>query len=135
MNKYYKAAAVMAAVSSLAIGAPAAASPVSDAAALRKLDIMLMVSSLRCRFGPDNFQADYERFSAAQHSTMQEAFLVLQADYNGRMGPVGGKKRSTASASGWPTSTDKATRGWVAVNSRQWRVTWPALPTARTCWQ
>lgn len=92
MNKYYKAAAVMAAVSSLAIGAPAAASPVSDAAALRKLDIMLMVSSLRCRFGPDNFQADYERFSAAQHSTMQEAFLVLQADYNGRMGPVGGKR-------------------------------------------
>ena len=92
MGNLHKAAAVMAAISSLALGTPAAASPTSDAAALRKLDIMLMVSSLRCRFGADNFQSDYERFSTNQHATMQAAFSTLQADYTARMGSTGAKK-------------------------------------------
>ena len=92
MRKYHKLAAALAVLSSLAIPAPAVASPASEAAALRKLDIMLMVSSLRCRFGADNFQSDYERFSAAQHATMQAAFVTLQADYTARMGPMGAKK-------------------------------------------
>lgn len=92
MRKYHKLAAVVAAASSLAFGTPVTASPASDAAQLRKLDIMLMVSSLRCRFGADNFQRDYERFSTAQHATMQDAFATLQADYTSRMGPAGAKK-------------------------------------------
>lgn len=93
MGKYNKLAAAMAAVSTLAWIAPAqAATPAGDAAQLRKLDIMLMVSSLRCRFGADNFQADYDRFSTSQHATMQNAFHVLEADYTARMGPAGAKK-------------------------------------------
>jgi hypothetical protein len=92
MGKYNKLAAALAALSSLAFAAPAHATAASDAAQLRKLDIMLMVSSLRCRFGPDNFQADYERFSTNQHATMQGAFEVLQADYTARMGATGAKK-------------------------------------------
>jgi len=92
MGKYHKLAVILTAVSSLATGTPANATPAGDAAALRKLDIMLMVSSLRCRFGADNFQSDYEQFSAAQHATMQGAFETLQADYTARVGPVGAKK-------------------------------------------
>ena len=92
MGKYNRFAAALAALSTLAFGAPAHASAASDAAQLRKLDIMLMVSSLRCRFGPDNFQADYERFSTNQHAMMQNAFDVLQADYTARMGAAGAKK-------------------------------------------
>ena len=92
MGNYHKLAAVAAAVSSLAVSAPASATAASDAAALRKLDIMLMVSSLRCRFGGDNFQSDYERFSTSKHATMQAAYSTLQADYNARLGPAKAKK-------------------------------------------
>ena len=93
MGKYNKLAAVLAAVSSLALAVPAqAATSARDAAQLRKLDIMLMVSSLRCRFGTDNFQADYETFSTTQHATMQGAYRVLEADYTARLGRAGAKK-------------------------------------------
>lgn len=92
MGKYNKLAAALAALGTLAFAAPAQASAAGDAAQLRKLDIMLMVSSLRCRFGPDNFQTDYEQFSTTQHATMQNAFEVLQADYTARMGSAGANK-------------------------------------------
>ena len=92
MGKFHTLAAVAAALSSLAVSMPVAATPASDAAALRKLDIMLMVSSLRCRFGGDNFQSDYEQFSTRQHGTMQAAYATLQADYNARLGPAKAKK-------------------------------------------
>ena len=92
MGKFHTLAAVAAALSSLAVSSPVAATPASDAAALRKLDIMLMVSSLRCRFGGDNFQSDYEQFSTSQHATMQAAYATLQADYNARLGPAKAKK-------------------------------------------
>jgi hypothetical protein len=49
----------------------------SEAEALRKLDIMLMVSALRCRFGADAFQADYERFSARHLGTLNAAYRSL----------------------------------------------------------
>ena len=93
MGKFNKVAAVLAAMSSFALGMPAQAqTPTGEAASLRKLDIMLMVSSLRCRFGADNFQADYARFSTNQYSTMQGAYNTLNADYSARMGAAGAKK-------------------------------------------
>jgi hypothetical protein len=49
----------------------------NEAEALRKLDIMLMVSALRCRFGADDFQADYERFSATHLPTLNAAYRAL----------------------------------------------------------
>jgi len=94
MGKFNKFAAVAAAVSTLAFvpqPAAAAVSP-SDASKLRQLDIMLMVTSLRCRFGADNFQPDYERFAANQNPLMQDAFRSLQADYTARMGAARTKK-------------------------------------------
>jgi len=93
MGKFHKVAAVLAAVSSLALGVPAQAQTAAgEAAQLRRLDIMLMVSSLRCRFGADNFQSDYARFSTNQYGTMQAAYNTLNADYTARMGATGAKK-------------------------------------------
>ena len=93
MHYIAKLAAVAAAVSTLAImPQPAMAGTAGEASQLRRLDIMLMVSSLRCRFGADNFQPDYARFSANHNPLMQEAFRTLQADYVARMGTARAKK-------------------------------------------
>ena len=76
----------------LALSGAMAAQPVSaqmaggNAQALRQLDIMLMVSALRCRMGDDDFQSDYERFSARHLRVMNQAGQQLQADYAQRHG-------------------------------------------------
>ena len=93
MRAMMKMAAVAAATGMLAtIPQPAMAGTPGETAKLRRLDIMLMVSSLRCRFGADNFQADYARFSTNQHPVMQDAFRTLEADYKTRMGPARARK-------------------------------------------
>lgn len=93
MKSIARLAAVTAAVSTLVVlPQPALAGGAEEASQLRRLDIMLMVSSLRCRFGADNFQSDYARFSTNQNPVMQDAFRTLQADYVARMGPARAKK-------------------------------------------
>lgn len=93
MKSIARLAAVAAAVSTLATAPQSAfAGSTHEASQLRRLDIMLMVSSLRCRFGADNFQPDYARFSTNQNPVMQDAFRTLQADYVARMGPARAKK-------------------------------------------
>ena len=94
MGKFHKFAAFATAVSTLAFAPQPAVAAVSpdDASKLRQLDIMLMVTSLRCRFGADNFQPDYDRFATNQNPLMQDAFRSLQADYTARMGPARTKK-------------------------------------------
>ena len=73
----YVAAAL--AVAALLAGAPAAAqSDLESAEKLRRLDIMLMVTALRCRFGADNFQPDYEAFSARHLTTLNAAASELR---------------------------------------------------------
>ena len=47
---------------------------------VRKLDIMLMVSSLRCRKTSDNFQSDYEAFSAAHLAELNQASRALKSN-------------------------------------------------------
>ncbi|MCP5397625.1 MAG: S-adenosyl-L-homocysteine hydrolase [Sphingomonadaceae bacterium] len=59
---------------------------------LRKLDIMLMVSALRCRHGQDDFQADYNRFAKRHLPAMSAAHRTLSAQYTGRFGASGGKR-------------------------------------------
>ncbi|MFA9199564.1 MAG: hypothetical protein ACEQR8_00010 [Cypionkella sp.] len=86
------AAALAAAAALVVMPQPAAALSPDDASKLRQLDIMLMVTSLRCRFGADDFQADYEHFAAAQNPLMQDAFRSLQADYTARLGLARSKK-------------------------------------------
>ena len=53
------------------------------AAKLRNLDIMLMVTALRCRMGADNFQPDYYDFSAAHQAELNVANGVLRAQFTG----------------------------------------------------
>lgn len=60
---------------------------------LRKLDIMLMVSSLRCRFGTDNFQPEYREFSAKHLGTLNAASRTLKADLTRQHGHKGAKRK------------------------------------------
>lgn len=94
MKTLHKVAAALAACAMLAaVPAGAQVTPSQDdAMKLRRLDIMLMVSSLRCRFGADNFQADYNRFADSHSATMGAAFRTLSAEYTRRLGAAGAKK-------------------------------------------
>jgi hypothetical protein len=91
MNRVWGIAAAAAALS-MVLTAPASASPVDSAEKIRKLDIMLMVTALRCRRGADNFQADYERFSAAHLAELNAASTTLKADLSRQQGATGAKR-------------------------------------------
>lgn len=84
--------AAAAAALSMVLAAPANASPVDSAEKIRKLDIMLMVTALRCRNTSHNFQADYERFSIAHLAELNAASNTLKADLSRRQGAVGAKR-------------------------------------------
>lgn len=85
------AAAGLAAWAMLA-SVPAMADPLDDAEKLRRLDIMLMVTGLRCRTTADNFQADYGRFSTAHFSTLNGAAATLRSNLSLRHGAVGANR-------------------------------------------
>ena len=64
------------------VSAPAKAdSGFEQAHSLRSLDIMLMVTALRCRGGPDDFQADYHQFAAAHSSHLSGAARTLRRTF------------------------------------------------------
>lgn len=71
----------------VAMIATLSATPVSansgfdDAHSLRSLDIMLMVTSLRCRSSADDFQSDYHRFSAAHLKHLNAASRTLKRSF------------------------------------------------------
>lgn len=71
----------------LMAGAPAGANTLDDAEKVRRLDIMLMVTGLRCRSTPDNFQADYGRFTTRHIATLNAASRQLQSQLAARVGP------------------------------------------------
>lgn len=91
MGKFAGVAAAMSAVSMLA-SVPASAGTVDQAEKLRRLDIMLMVTGLRCRTGADNFQADYGRFTAAHLIELNAASNELKADLSRRHGAAGASR-------------------------------------------
>ena len=92
MGYIVKCAAALAAGALLA-GSPAAAQgKMGTAEKLRRLDIMLMVTSLRCRFGPDDFQADYAAFSARHLSTLNAAARSLDKELRAGLGPKAAKR-------------------------------------------
>jgi hypothetical protein len=100
-----KIAAALAAAALLA-GTPAAAqSDLASAEKLRRLDIMLMVTALRCRFGADNFQADYEAFSARHLGTLNAAARDLTQALSASYGAQGARRAldrlSTSMANGY----------------------------------
>ena len=80
MTFFKSAAASLAALAALATPISVQAGVSDDAEAVRKLDIMLMVTSLRCRKTADNFQADYQRFSSGNLTVLNAASRQMQAD-------------------------------------------------------
>ena len=55
-----------------------------EAEQLRRLDIMLMVTSLRCRFGEHDMQPAYGRFTTRHMSVLNQAARAMQARYSRR---------------------------------------------------
>ncbi len=73
--------------------APASANPASlEAESIRKLNIMLMVTSLRCRTGVHDFQAEYRRFSATHLSNLNAAGKTMRGAMHARYGVRGSKR-------------------------------------------
>jgi hypothetical protein len=52
-----------------------------EAHSLRSLDIMLMVTALRCRAGPHDFQSDYHQFSATHLPHLNAAGRTLKRTF------------------------------------------------------
>lgn len=73
-------AAAAIAVTSMPASAGSAA---NDARQLRQLDMMLMVTNLRCRRLGADFTNEYSRFSSAHLTTMKGANQQLLATYGG----------------------------------------------------
>ena len=76
------AVALAAALGAAFFAPPAQASDgFEEAHSLRSLDIMLMVTALRCRSGPHDFQSDYHQFSATHLSHLNAAGRTLQRTF------------------------------------------------------
>jgi hypothetical protein len=100
------ASALAALALGLALVTPAqAAGPMSGAEKLRRLDIMLMVTGLRCRAGADNFTADYGEFTSSHLRELNEANAELKSDMAQRFGAAGAQRAldrlSTTMANGY----------------------------------
>jgi len=65
--------------SAMAFSTAAHADPVAqNAETVRKLNIMLMVTSLRCRTGEHDFQPEYRRFAIAHQVSLEDAHKHLK---------------------------------------------------------
>ena len=101
--------ATRAGAAALAMGlmcAPTAqAAPMSGAEKIRRLDIMLMVTGLRCRTTADNFTSDYGRFTSNQLRELNAAAAELRSDLARRHGAAGANRAldrlSTGMANGY----------------------------------
>ena len=56
---------------------------------LRRLDIMLMVTSLRCRTTSDNFNVEYDSFATSHLSELNQANDELRRDLANQVGSAG----------------------------------------------
>jgi len=85
MNKCGLAAAALAVL--LGTASPAlAGSGAQGAEKIRRLDIMLMVTALRCRAGRDDFTADYARFTRQHMAMLNAANAELRGAMTARFG-------------------------------------------------
>lgn len=74
------------------ITTPALAAGSGEAEKLRRLDIMLMVTALRCRTTEDDFQADFAAFESAHMPELNDAALQLRKDLVGANGVLGANR-------------------------------------------
>lgn len=97
MTKDIRKAAALACAAAIALPATSALAendPIiqSDAAKLRKLEVMLMVTSLRCRGGAHDFRGDYNRFSVIHSERLNTARANLKRGLAARYGGQGSKR-------------------------------------------
>lgn len=59
------------------------------AARMRQLDVLLMVGSLRCRAGHDDYRADYDRFLLRHRSELGAANRAMLSEFGTQMGSRG----------------------------------------------
>lgn len=74
------------------VAAHAAGNGTSQAEKLRRLDIMLMVTGLRCRKTADNFIDDYGSFTSRHMSELNEANRELRTELSSQYGKAGADK-------------------------------------------
>lgn len=94
MTKTLKSTALLisAALAGAVICAPASAQTTGaddgfeEAHSLRSLEIMLMVTALRCRTGSHDFQTDYHRFSATHMQHLRAASTTLRRTFEASYG-------------------------------------------------
>ena len=91
MNRTGAIVAALAAAG-LASAMPAQAASNAEAEKLRRLDIMLMVTSLRCRTTPDNFQGEFQRFEASHLRELNQAAGDLRDGLVAQYGVVGANR-------------------------------------------
>ncbi len=89
MGRTKSAGAAMAALAMLVAAVPAQADTISSAEKLRRLDIMLMVTGLRCRTTSDDFQGDYQDFEAHHLAELNAASRQLRAELARQFGARG----------------------------------------------
>lgn len=75
------------AAAGMIVSFPAAAGGMGQSEKVRRLDIMLMVTGLRCRNTPDNFNREYGRFTTNHLGELNAAARDLKAQYNAQYGP------------------------------------------------
>ena len=83
-----KGFAACVAAAGMLLSFPAAAGGVGQAEKIRRLDIMLMVTGLRCRTTKDNFQHEYGRFTTNHIGELNAAAHELRENYSDRSGPA-----------------------------------------------
>ena len=83
-----KGFAACVAAAGMVLSFPAAAGGTGQAEKIRRLDIMLMVTGLRCRTTRDNFQHEYGRFTTNHIGELNAAARELKADYAAKLGPA-----------------------------------------------
>jgi len=76
----------------LGAAVPAQAGAGSDSEKLMRLNIMLMVTGLRCRSGSDDFWSDYGRFSTKHMGLLKGANADMRSNFARRYGAKGSKR-------------------------------------------
>ncbi|MEP0191214.1 MAG: S-adenosyl-L-homocysteine hydrolase [Erythrobacter sp.] len=97
MNKQIRTFAALAFAAAIALPSSAAiaeSDPImtSDAVKLRKLEVMLMVTSLRCRNGAHDFRGEYGQFSTMHRANLSAARADLKRGLNAQYGSNGTKR-------------------------------------------
>ena len=89
MQKLVKSAALCLAAAGMVLSMPVQAAGGDKAEKLRRLDIMLMVTALRCRTSAFNFQPDFAAFEKAHLQELNAAAGELRRGLMGEYGAAG----------------------------------------------